>query len=155
MKGDTIRIRLNSGGGDVYEAVAIYNDLCQHPARVSVTITGLAASAASLICCAADEILMTPGSRMMLHNSWCFGEGNADYFESLIKELHSIDQSMAEFYAARSGKPIEEIKALMQADPVSAPRKPCAWALPTALRAASRQSRLWRAPSASSRPCLS
>ncbi len=59
---------------------------------------------------------MTPGSRMMLHNSWCFGEGNADYFASLIKELHSIDQSMAEFYAARSGKPIDEIKALMQAE---------------------------------------
>jgi ATP-dependent protease ClpP protease subunit len=116
IKGDTISIRLNSGGGDVYDGIAIYNDLAQHPARVVVTITGIAASAASLITMAADEIAMTPGSRMMLHNSWTWGEGNAAYFESLVKELRGIDGAMAAFYAARSGKPLAEIRAMMDAE---------------------------------------
>jgi ATP-dependent protease ClpP protease subunit len=116
VKDETINIRLNSGGGDVYDGIAIYNDLVAHPARVVVTITGLAASAGSLICMAADEIAMTPGSRMMLHNSWCWGEGNANYFDSLVKELRAIDAAMAEFYAARTGKTVQEIAALMDAE---------------------------------------
>src|SRR5262249_35423992 len=97
VPGDTVNIRLNSGGGDVYDGIAIYNDLIASGKRVTVTITALAASAASLICMAADEIVMAPASRMMLHNSWCWGEGNADHFAKLIEELRSIDNTMASF----------------------------------------------------------
>ena len=115
-QGDTLNIRLNSGGGDIYDGIAIYNDLVAHSARVCVTITGIAASAASLICMAADEIAMAPGSRMMLHNSWCWGEGNASYFEALVKELRAIDASMAGFYAARTGKSQADIAAMMDSE---------------------------------------
>lgn len=120
VTGNVIDIRLNSGGGDIYDGIAIYNDICRaaeaKSARVIVTITGLAASAASVICMAADEIAVAPGARMMLHNSWCWGEGNADYFASLIQELRAIDASMAAFYAARSGKTVAEVAAMMNAE---------------------------------------
>ena len=110
-----IQLRINSGGGDVFEAVAIYNDLMAHPARCVATITGLAASAASLICMAADDIAMAPGSKLMIHNAWCMGQGNADYFDGLASDLRQIDCSMAQAYAARCGKPVDELAAMMAA----------------------------------------
>jgi ATP-dependent protease ClpP protease subunit len=110
-----IQLRINSGGGDVFEAIAIYNDLMAHPAKVTATITGVAASAASLICMAADEIAMMPASKLMIHNAWCMGQGNADYFEGLVADLRSIDTSMAQAYAARCGKPVGELAAMMAA----------------------------------------
>ena len=111
----TIQLRINSGGGDVFEAIAIYNDLMAHPAKVTATITGIAASAASLICMAADDIAMMPGSKLMIHNAWCMGQGNADYFEGLVGDLRSVDVSMADAYAARCGKPAAELAAMMAA----------------------------------------
>ena len=111
-----ISLRINSGGGDVFEAIAIYNDLVAHQAPVKVLITGIAASAASLICMAADEIAMAPGSKLMIHNAGCFGQGTATYFDSLAGDLRSIDAPMAQAYAARCGKPASEIAAMMDAE---------------------------------------
>ena len=111
----TIQLRINSGGGDVFEAIAIYNDLMAHPAKVTATITGVAASAASLICMAADDIAMGPGSKLMIHNAWCFGQGNANDFDALARDLRMVDTSMAEAYAARCGKPVDELAAMMAA----------------------------------------
>lgn len=111
----TIQLRINSGGGDVFEAIAIYNDLMAHPAKVTATITGVAASAASLICMAADDIAMGPGSKLMIHNAWCFGQGNANDFDALARDLRMVDTSMAEAYAARCGQPVDELAAMMAA----------------------------------------
>ncbi len=116
VAGGTVHVRLNSNGGDVYEGIAIYNDLIACGKRIAVTITGIAASAASLICMAADEIAMAPGSRLMIHNSWSWGEGPATYHESVAAELKQIDASMAEFYAARSGKNPDDVRAMMEAE---------------------------------------
>jgi ATP-dependent protease ClpP protease subunit len=111
----TIQLRINSGGGDVFEAIAIYNDLMAHPAKVTATVTGVAASAASLICMAADDIAMGPGSKLMIHNAWCMGRGNANDFDALARDLRMVDASMAEAYAARCGKPVDELAAMMDA----------------------------------------
>ncbi|NCP40670.1 MAG: Clp protease ClpP, partial [Rhodoferax sp.] len=66
-----ITVNLNSPGGDFFEGVAIYNLLRQHQAKVTVNVMGLAASAASIIAMAGDDINMGEGSFLMIHNAWC------------------------------------------------------------------------------------
>lgn len=67
VESDTITIRLNSPGGDAFDGIAIYNQLKNHKAKVIVNVEGLAASAASIIAMAADELIMNTGSMMMIH----------------------------------------------------------------------------------------
>ncbi|HEC0958195.1 TPA: Clp protease ClpP, partial [Klebsiella pneumoniae] len=69
-------VNINSPGGDFFEGVAIYNLLREHPGRVTVQVMGLAASAASVIAMAGDEILMGDGSFLMIHNAWAVAIGN-------------------------------------------------------------------------------
>ncbi|HDR3896964.1 TPA: ATP-dependent Clp protease proteolytic subunit, partial [Bacillus cereus] len=72
---NVININLNSPGGDVFDGIAIYNQLKNHPAKIIINVDGLAASAASIIAMAADELIMNTGSMLMIHeaSTWTWG----------------------------------------------------------------------------------
>jgi ATP-dependent Clp protease protease subunit len=116
ISGGEIRLRINSYGGDVLEGVAIHNALVAHPARITAEIIGVAASAASWIAMAADEILIWEGAMMMIHQSWQVVAGNADVLEEAAPVLRKIDDSMAASYVRRTGLADADIRAMMAAE---------------------------------------
>jgi ATP-dependent Clp protease protease subunit len=99
-----VEVNINSPGGDMFEGLAIYNLLREHPAKVTVKVMGVAASAASIIAMAGDEVLMGTGSVMMIHNAWGLVVGNRHDFADAASVFETFDTSMASIYAARTGK---------------------------------------------------
>lgn len=110
----TIQVRINSEGGSVSSGLAIYNQLKRHPARIVVTIDGIAASIASEIACAGDEVIMPANTLMMIHAPWSYAAGNAQSFREFADTLDTFAAAMAQGYMAKTGKTIEEINALLQ-----------------------------------------
>ena len=109
-------VYINSPGGDVFAGYAIYNILRRHPARVTVHVDGLAASAASVVAMAGDRIVMPAASMMMVHRAWTLACGDAARLLDIAAELERVDGQLAQIYADRTGKAIEDIKALMAAE---------------------------------------
>lgn len=101
---ETIRVRINSRGGDVVDGLAIYEDLRAHPARVEVDITSLAASMASIIALAGDERRIAAGGLFMIHNPWGFGVGESKDLRAHADLLDKMRDTLANLYAARSGQ---------------------------------------------------
>ena len=108
-----IVLRLNSGGGDVFDGYAIYNALKAHPAQVSVVVDGLAASAASFIAMAGDTLSMGDPSMLMIHRAFTFAMGNTNDMKATTDLLAKVDGQIADIYAAKSGKPAADMLALM------------------------------------------
>lgn len=100
---DTINLRLNSPGGEVFDGIAIFNVLRGHRARVNVTVDGLAASIASVIAMAGDSIEMGRGSRMMIHDAHGLALGDAATMRELADLLDQESDNIAGFYASRAG----------------------------------------------------
>lgn len=113
---DVIKLAINSPGGSVFDAIAIYNALRQHAASVEVTIMGIAASAASLVAMAGDKIIMPENAFMMIHNPLNFAYGNADDLRDMAEILDKIGASLVATYAARTGKDEDEIKEMLDAE---------------------------------------
>lgn len=90
---DQIDIRINSGGGDVFTAVAIYNMIKRTKAKTVAHIDGLAASAASVIPMACDEIIMPENAIMMVHNAWSFVIGNHIEMRKFADDLERINET--------------------------------------------------------------
>jgi ATP-dependent Clp protease, protease subunit len=111
-----VTVAINSPGGDVFEGIAIYNLLREHKAEVKVKVMGLAASAASLIAMAGDEILMGEGAMMMVHNAWGVAVGNRHDMRAAADVLEPIDSAMAGIYAARSGQDQKAIAKMLDAE---------------------------------------
>ena len=99
----TIDLRVNSEGGFVWDGIDIYSALKGHPSRVEALVTGIAASAASVVVMAADHIAIEQAGRMMIHRSAGMAWGNMNDLRSLADVLEGIDQSAAEIYQARAG----------------------------------------------------
>ena len=99
-----IEVRLNSPGGDFFDGVAIANALAEHPGRVVVHVDGLAASAASVIAMAGDEVVMHPGSRMMIHDAITGTIGNAADHLQAGGLLDGVSADIADLYAAKAGQ---------------------------------------------------
>ncbi len=111
-----VTVNVNSPGGDFFEGVAIYNLLRQHPAKVTVNVMGLAASAASVIAMAGDEINMGDGSFLMIHNAWAVAVGNRHDMRAAAEQLAPFDAAMADVYAARTGMEPKATAKLMDAE---------------------------------------
>ncbi|MGE0845829.1 MAG: head maturation protease, ClpP-related [Flavobacteriaceae bacterium] len=111
-----VTVNINSPGGDVFEGFTIYNLLAEHPAKVTVNVMGIAASAASVIAMAGDEIRMGLGTFMMVHNAWGLVIGNRHDLAGVAGTLEKIDGAIADIYEARSGLPRKDIAALMDAE---------------------------------------
>jgi ATP-dependent protease ClpP protease subunit len=112
----TIELHLNSPGGDVFDAVTIYNALRNHPARVVTTIDGLAASAVSYIAMAGDEVVTEKTGTMMIHDAISWEYGNAADMRTTADLLDKLSETIAGIYADRSGRKVADMRALMQAE---------------------------------------
>ena len=111
-----IDLRLNSPGGSVFDAVAIYNALKRHLGEITVWIDGIAASAASYIAMAGDTIVMPENAFLMIHDPSGLVMGTAEDMRSTAEALDKVKGSLIQGYAAKSGKPDEAIAALMAAE---------------------------------------
>lgn len=112
----TIHLRINSPGGSVFAARAIETALREHAARVVVHIDGLAASAATFIAMAGDEIRIAPGAMFMIHKAWTYAWGNADDLRRTSDLLDKIDGTLVATYAKRTGASAEQIGEWMAAE---------------------------------------
>lgn len=108
-----VTVWINSYGGDVFAAARIYNMLREYKGKVTVKIDGIAASAASVIAMAGDEVLMSPVSTMMIHNPWTYAAGDARDFERVQRELESVKETIINAYEIKTGLSREEISELM------------------------------------------
>lgn len=98
-----IIIKLNSPGGDVFDGIATYNYLKSLDNHITVEVTALAASAASIIAMAGDEIVMCTGSQLMIHEASTITWGNkADHYKT-INALESVDSSLISIYVEKAG----------------------------------------------------
>jgi len=111
-----ILVRLNSPGGDAFDGIAIYNDLLAHPADVEVEITGLAASAASIIAMAGDTVKIAETAFVMIHNAWGIVLGNKGDMSDFAEVLAAIDGAIGKTYAHRTGIDLAEIAAMMDSE---------------------------------------
>ena len=116
--GDVRRIvlRINSPGGSALDGVAIYNLLKQHKAPVKVYVDGIAASAASLVAMAGDEIVMGEGAFLMIHNAGGFVVGTSDDMLAMAEILQKLDGEYVKIYAKRAGIGADEARALQDAE---------------------------------------
>ena len=112
-KGD-IDIYINSGGGDVFAGIGIYNMLTRYEGGKIVHIDGIAASIASVIAMAGDVIVMPQNATMMIHNAWTCIQGNKATIRKAADELERIDGQIAGIYAAKGGKDATEYAAMME-----------------------------------------
>lgn len=116
-----VTVKINSPGGDMFEGIAIYNLLRDHPAKVTVEVMGWAASAASIIAMAADEIKMGLGTFMMVHNAWGVVIGNRHDMRDGATLFDGFDSAIADIYEARTGMDRAAIVKLMDAETFMGP----------------------------------
>lgn len=112
----SINVRINSPGGAVFEAIAIYNALVSHSANINVYVDSLAASAASVIAMAGDKITMMVGSQMMIHDAMGLEMGNAAELRDFADFLDRQSDNIASIYAEKSGGDPKEMRDLMLAE---------------------------------------
>lgn len=98
---EKITLEINSYGGDVFLGIDIMNALRSHKGEVTVIVTGIAASAASIIAMGADTIKMYSNTQMMIHNAWTFAIGNAKELRKVADDLESINESVLASYTHR------------------------------------------------------
>ena len=111
-----ITVHINSYGGEVSEALAIYNTLKAHPAHVRTVCDGFACSAASVVFMAGDERVMNESSLLMIHNAWIRVSGNAEELRKQADDLDIINATVAKTYEACVKISGEELKALLDAE---------------------------------------
>jgi ATP-dependent protease ClpP protease subunit len=109
----TLDVGINSEGGDVFDGKTIYTLLQQHPAKVTVHVDGLAASAASFIAMAGDVIEIAESAFMMIHQASAIARGCASDLRKTADLLDAVDGTMADVYAARSKCPAADVKQMM------------------------------------------
>lgn len=116
IKASQIDLHINSPGGDVFDGIAIYNLIKQHPANVTTYIDGLAASIASVIALSGDEIYMAENALFMIHNPYGMVMGAAADMRKMADRLDIVRGSISKAYITKTGKDEAEINALMDAE---------------------------------------
>lgn len=109
-QGKSIKLRINSIGGDVYPGIAIFNAIRRCPTPITVAIDGIAASTAGFIALAADHIEIGKYARMMIHNVSGGGYGNKTELQQLIDEITALENTIAQIIAHRTGMFVEQVK---------------------------------------------
>jgi ATP-dependent Clp protease protease subunit len=113
---ETLNIYINSPGGSVFEGTAIHNIIARQKARKIVQIDGLAASIASVIAMAGDEIRIAENGMMMIHNPWALAIGDAAEMRKMADALDKIAEAIRASYLSQTGMDEEKIIALMDAE---------------------------------------
>jgi ATP-dependent protease ClpP protease subunit len=106
-------VTINSPGGDYFEGLAIYNLLREHPAKVTARVVGIAASAASVIAMAADEVQIARAGFLMIHNTWVVAAGDRHAMRDVADWLEPFDLAAVDIYSARSGIEAKEIGRML------------------------------------------
>ncbi|MGK5049522.1 head maturation protease, ClpP-related [Janthinobacterium sp. GB4P2] len=99
---DEINVRINSGGGLVFEGLAIYNALARHNAKIIMHVDSIAASIASVILMAGDEIRISEGAQIMIHKPWSGLYGDANALRKEAEILDKLEGGIIDIYAART-----------------------------------------------------
>ena len=115
VQANKILLRINSPGGDIFDAVAIRNALRQHPATVESHIDGIAASSASWVALQ-DKVIMSPNATMMIHEPFNFVGGDAAYLRQQADVLDMYGGQIADMYAEKAGGKPADWRALMVAE---------------------------------------
>lgn len=113
VEASAINVRINSYGGRVSDGLAIYNALQRHPATVNTFVDGVAISCASLIAMAGKSLTMAENAVMMVHGPMAMAGGNAQDLRAAADVLDKYAQAMAPAYAAKTGKPVADMLALL------------------------------------------
>lgn len=113
-----VTVHINSPGGDVFAAAEMYSALMDHKSfgKVTVHVTGIAASAASMVAMAGDKVLMSPVAYMMIHDPWTYAVGNAREMEHQAAVLREIGESIIEAYTRKTGKDRGTIAEMLAAE---------------------------------------
>lgn len=111
-----IRLHINSPGGEVWDAMAIVNQLRRHPARIVAVVDGIAASAASVIAATADETVMGVGAQLMVHDAWGIAIGDEADMNAAGARLSKDSNAIAAVYAQKAGGTVDEWRDLMRAE---------------------------------------
>ena len=111
-----INLHIHSPGGDVFDGIAIYNLLKNHPANVTVYIDGLAASMASVIAMAGNEVIMPENAMMMIHKPWGIQGGDAEDMRKYADLLDKVENTLIPAYATKTGKTPEELAEMLSAE---------------------------------------
>ncbi|AWB32372.1 head maturation protease, ClpP-related [Orrella marina] len=110
---ESILVSINSPGGDVFDAFAIYNALKRNALPVETRVDGVAASAASLILMAGDNVVMPENAMIMIHNVWTFAAGEAEDLRKTADLMDKLRDGIVAAYVAKTGKDSEEIIQMM------------------------------------------
>lgn len=108
-----VTVNINSPGGDYFEGLAIYNILREHNAAVTVKILGIAASAASVIAMAGDDVQIARAGFLMIHNTWVVAIGDRHQLRDVSDWLEPFDQTAVDIYAARTGLDAGELGKML------------------------------------------
>jgi ATP-dependent Clp protease, protease subunit len=114
ISSNEIHVHINSYGGDVFDGIAIYNQLRNHSAKVIIHVDGVAASAASIIAMSGDEVVMNIGSMLMIHEASSFAWGNKSEIRKVLNALEGIDKSIIDIYMTRYQGDKSEIETMLQ-----------------------------------------
>lgn len=112
----TLNVRVNSPGGIVFDGLAIYNAFAAHPAKVVMHVEGIAASIASVIICAGDEIRIGESANVMIHKPWSFMIGDAEEMRKEADILDNLEQGIVDIYKARTGHDDAKLKDWMASE---------------------------------------
>lgn len=113
MNGEDVTVSINSPGGDMFEGLAIYNQLREYSGKVTVKVLGIAASAASIIAMAGDDIQIGRGAFLMIHNCWVYAVGNRHDLARAAQDMEPFDRAMQDIYSARSGLDAATVSGMM------------------------------------------
>lgn len=107
-----IELHINSGGGSVFDGIAIFNMLKANKANITVHVDALAASIASVIAMAGDKIIMPSNSMLMIHNPWTYTAGNAKQLRKQADDLDQIGKASRQSYLTKAGDSLTEDKLI-------------------------------------------
>lgn len=110
---EDVELIINSGGGDVFSGSEIYTSLKEYLGNINVKVVGVAASAASVIAMAGDDIKMSPTAQMMIHNASSLAFGDNREMQTAYGMLTTANKAIANAYIAKTGKPEQDIIDLM------------------------------------------
>jgi ATP-dependent Clp protease protease subunit len=122
-RGKNLTVWVDSWGGDVFAGIGIYNAIKEHKGKVTVKIDGKAVSAGSIIAMAGDEVLMSPGSMMMIHNVWGVAVGEAKDLRHQADVFDEIKEGLINIYQNRTGLSRNKISRMMDEETWMSARK--------------------------------
>lgn len=114
--GEDVTILLNSEGGSVTDGLSIHNAIQSHDGSVTIHIDTIAASIATVVCCAANRVSMNSNAKFMIHRCFTAAMGNCKEFRSMADLMEMMDADIAASYSQKTGMDTSELISMMDAE---------------------------------------